>query len=377
MLPRSHPHFLMVAVGMVLSLGMPPAWGQAPPPPAAHATTEAPPTVFRAGDRVAWIGSSSTRIGVWTRTVEFLLRTRHPELGLKFHRSSTGGGTFATGRENLDRWLAEFPPTVVVFNYGGNDANAGREGLPQFLENLDACVAKVREAGARVVLVTPQAADVRKSGVMPAALRTLYAETILDAGRKRKLTAIDVHYPTYVLQTAGQRDDPKYSILKDRIHLTDPAYIAWGYFFYDRLELPVSRSDAVLTAGGKVVAAEGCTLGDVAARDDGLSFTRRDAVLPILPPGPLPPRGPVPLEARSRYLLTVTDLPAGDYAITCEGHPVGTASAEALKLGVNLNSLLLDQGNAAPWAELTRQVWDGKGLDRIGHTAWRFEVRRQ
>jgi len=48
---------------------------------AAETSAEFP---FKPNDRVAWIGSSSTRIGTWCRTMEYLLRTRHPELKLAF-----------------------------------------------------------------------------------------------------------------------------------------------------------------------------------------------------------------------------------------------------------------------------------------------------
>ena len=77
---------------------------------------EAKAPLLRPNDRVAWIGSSSTNIGVWPKTMEFLLRTRHPDLHLTFKKFSTGGGTFATGVQKLDGWLADFPPTVVVLN---------------------------------------------------------------------------------------------------------------------------------------------------------------------------------------------------------------------------------------------------------------------
>ena len=62
---------------------------------------------------------------------------------------TTGGGTFATGLKNLDKWLDEFKPTLVFFNYGGNDAGAGEEGLPKFLENMEECVAKAQECEKR------------------------------------------------------------------------------------------------------------------------------------------------------------------------------------------------------------------------------------
>src|SRR5438477_8376624 len=35
---------------------------------------------FKPNDRVAWIGSSSTYIGEWSNAMEFLLRSRHPQL---------------------------------------------------------------------------------------------------------------------------------------------------------------------------------------------------------------------------------------------------------------------------------------------------------
>jgi lysophospholipase L1-like esterase len=350
--------------------------------PLASLAPAAPPEVagsgglLRGGDRVAWVGSSSTKIGVWPRTVEFLLRTRHPGLDLQFRRFTTGGGTFATGLEHLDEWLDDFRPTIVFFNYGGNDAAAGQEGLPRFLDTMERCVARARAQGARVVLITPQSADVRRSGAQAAARRTLYAETMLAYGRGRDWTVLDVHHPLDAMQTANQRDDPTYTILKDTIHLTDAAYVGWGFFLYDRLDLPFVRSAATLTADGDVTATENCAIRDVEAGPDVLSFARLDEVLPILPPGPLPPRLSVPLEAHSRYLLTITGLVPGEYEIRCDGRSIGAADAETLAVGVNLNSLLLDGDHEAPWGGLAQAVWDGRMPGGISRTRWRFEVRK-
>lgn len=331
---------------------------------------------FREGDRVAWVGSSSTKIGVWPSTVEFLLRTRHPELDLQFRRFTTGGGTFGTGLQHFDEWLSAYRPNIVIYNYGGNDAAAGREGLPRFFDEMERSVVRAQRLGARVVLVTPQAADVRKAEAEPAARRTLYAESMLAFGRNHGWTVIDVHHPLDVLQRANQAVDPSYSILKDHIHLTEPAYIAWGLFVYDRLDLPFVRTDAVLKGNGTVSATENCKIEEVTANDDGVSFTRVDALLPILPPVSLPPRLSVPLEDHSRYLLTITDLPSGAYEIRCEGKLIGVVDAASLAVGVNLNSVLLDQGQEAPWAATAQALWEGKNLDRIGKTRWRFAVRK-
>ena len=183
---------------------------------------------------------------------------------------------------------------MVVFNYGGNDAGAGREGLARFKDNMERCVAQARAHGARVILVTPQAADVRKSGAEAAARRTLYAETMLAFGRERGWTVIDVHHPLEAMQRANSGTTRPTPSSRIKIHLTDAAYVGWGYFFYDRLDLPFARSDAALTADGRVTATEHCEIRDVVSDEGGVSFTRIDEVLPILPPGPLPPRSPSP-----------------------------------------------------------------------------------
>jgi lysophospholipase L1-like esterase len=338
---------------------------------------EKTPFPFKDGDKVSWIGSSSTKIGVWPKTMEFLLRTRHPELKLTFKSHTTGGGTFATGIQNLGKWLDDSKPTLVFFNYGSNDASADQKGLPTFKENIDKCVRQARDSGARVVLMTPQAADIRKAGVAAAKRRELYAESMLQFAKEKGWPpVIDVFHPLQELQEKGQMDDEKYTILRDTIHLTDPAYIAWGLYLYVGLNPQAVESRATLDAKGKVIAAKGCKVLDVKADADAVAFTRQDEVLPILPPGPLPPRKYVPLEQWSPYMLEVRGLAKGMYEIHCEGKRLGTADAGALAKGVNLNTLVLDSKEAAPWEELAKQIWAGKELDQIGTTRWRFEVRK-
>jgi lysophospholipase L1-like esterase len=330
---------------------------------------------FKKGDHVAWIGSSSTKIGVWPRTVEFLLSTRHPELKLTFVRLTTGGGTFETGLKNLDGYLEQNKPTVVVFNFGGNDAGAGEKGLPKFRERIAACMAKLGAAGVRGLFTTHQASDVRKSGAEAAQRRTLYAENLLAFAAEKGWPCVDVNHPLAELQRAGQADDDSFTILKDKIHLTEPAYVAWGYFFYERIAPPPAVSRLELSAAGEVRREERCKATAVSAAGGRLSFERADAVSPVLPPAALPPAKLVPLVALSPYELAVAGLADGTYEVRCEGASLGTARAAELAKGVNLNGLLLASGRPAPWAEHAKKWWDGKDRDAVGRTRSRFEVR--
>jgi len=329
---------------------------------------------FRENDHLVIMGSSSTGIGIWPKTIQFLLSTRHPELKVRSTRHTAA--TFAQGLDKVDQWLADSKPTIVIFNFGGNDANGGEKGLPGFKANIDKMVAKVKDAGARPILMTHQSGDVRKAAQEALARRKLYAEELIAHAREKSYPVIDTHHPLEDLQAAGQKEDEAYTILKDSIHLTDAAYIAWGYYLYERCHPPARESAATLTAKGEVAASTRCKIGDVKADVDGLSFTRADEVLPILPPIALPPRRHVPLEKLSPYLLKVTGLPAGNYEIRVEGKPVGTVEAKALAEGVNLNSVLLDSKHPAPWEALAKDLWVGKQVDQVGKTVWKFEVRR-
>ncbi len=332
-------------------------------------------TLFK-GDRVAWIGSSSTNIGVWPKTMEFLLRTRHPELKLQFKKFSTGGGTFATGVQNLDKWLDDFRPTVVLFNYGGNDANAGEKGLAKFKENIAVCVGKVEAKKARVVFTTCQGTDVRKSGEAAAIRRQLYADAELALCKEKGWPIVDVLRPLDALQLKAQMTDAKFTILRDSIHLTDPAYIAWGFFLYDGLRMR-GISEVTIDVNGKGAASvAGCDIAklDIANDRRSVKFIRADHILPILPPGALPPRALVPLEFHSAYLLRVAGLPKGKYDVSCEGTRLGAASDAELAKGINLNTLVLDSGITPPWANLAKQLWAGKDLEQIGKTHWTFRI---
>ncbi|HLX64686.1 MAG TPA: GDSL-type esterase/lipase family protein [Planctomycetota bacterium] len=454
---------------------------------AAESTAEFP---FKTNDRVAWIGSSSTRIGTWCRTMEFLLRTRHPELKLTFTRNTTGGGTFLTGIKNLPVWLGDFHPTYVLFNYGGNDAAAGQKGIAQFHLNMQKCLEIAQEAGARVEFTAPQSGDVRCTAQLPFDNRKLYAEDMAALARANHWVVYDTHHPLETFQLGSQRDVQDFTMNRDRIHLTDCGYVAWGFYLYDEMNPPTVESRAELSADGKVVSAKNCAITNVIAANGVIEFTRADRVLPLLPPDPipagnsllknlpttpgaaagmamkdaikdlyktpstapkssdpsaaaqsapalankanealslsihestndgpptsvgaavagavnssnatpakpgtppfkipaaqvtyaakfgalLPSRKLVPLEKYSRYMLQIGGLPPGQYEVSCEGKPVGRASEKELAAGVNLNTLLLDAKNPAPWGEWLKDIWVGKRLEEIGKTAWKFRV---
>lgn len=370
--------------------------------PQTHPLPEFP---LKANDRVFWYGSSSTMIGVWPRTLEFLLRTRHPDLPLKFERRGVGGGSFTMAVREISGILEKSKPTVVFFNFGGNDATRGPKGLPLVNQVMAEAVSRVKASGARPILLTPQPGDERMAGARNDYLG-LYAKEMLKFAREESLLAMDTYQPLEDMQNFRQNEVSDFTINKDRIHLTDSAYVAWGFFIYEGLNPPAAESSVELL-DGKVVSAVNCSVSSVKASAHRVEFVREDKILPMLPPHPipvtintaptkalaapvssvssyaeehwseLPPRQYCPLEKHSRYMLKIGGLEDGVYLIEAEGKPLGTASAAQLKEGVNINSLLLDSGHAAPWDELVLELWAGKSLNKIGKTKFKFDVHKK
>jgi len=354
---------------------------------AAQATLTFP---FKTNDRVAWIGSSSTAIGKYCMAMEFLLRTRHPELNLTFVRQGNpANGTFATCFDGLPKWLSDFKPTVVFFQYGGNDTRKGEAGLDELKAGMVKCYDKVKAANANILFIVPQAVDAKKEPEMAKAF-DLYVDNMLAFGKEKAWQMVDTHHPLDAFYRSVQKDNPAFVFTEFHSHLCAPGYMAWGYIQYDLLNPPAATSSAEITAAGKVVSTTKCKITDVKADRDTLSFTRSDEILPIMPANDLPMRQYVPLEKCSKYLLIVSGLQDGHYDVLCEGKPVGNCDAKALAAGVNLNTLLLDTKNPAPWAALADELYKACAhkllisssdqrsdpFTKIGATHWHFEIKR-
>ena len=199
--------------------------------------------------------------------------------------------------------------------------------------------------------------------------------------QEKKWPVIDVFQPLDRLQKGAQSEDDKYTMLRDTIHLTDPAYIAWGYFLYEGLGFKEAESELAFVPGASLKE-RGCKLvgglDAVMVKGDEIRFTRRDLVLPILPPGPLPPRKYVPLETHSSYRLLIGGLKTdAKYELECEGKTLGSVSGGELSKGININTLVLDNGVTPPWDDLAKKIWAGKELDQVGKTQWNWRVVRK
>ena len=189
-----------------------------------------PGPLLKSGDRVVLLGDSITVAHTWTRNVEAFLRLRHPELALTFINAGIGGHTAQDGLNRLERDVLSQSPTVVVVNFGMNDA-----GYPPdvdggaFERNMATLLARLRERGVRLVVwAEPTPCDVEG---LPRRHKTRQRDERLVAlsahvlSRPQGETLRVVPWRTPVLEAmASWRSATGDSLVPDRIHPSAPAH---------------------------------------------------------------------------------------------------------------------------------------------------------
>ena len=81
-----------------------------------------------------------------------------------------------------------------------------------------------------------------------------WEKTALD--QEKGWAVVDTHRPLGRMQRAAQEEDPSYSMLKDTIHLTDAAYVGWGFYTsaWSALLRRTSNMDTLIAMGASVAA---------------------------------------------------------------------------------------------------------------------------
>ncbi len=135
--------------------------------PLSHASAQTAPLAFKQGDRIVWLGDSITAAYTYGRYIETFFLLRRPDLDLTFINAGIGGHSAWDGLNRLDRDVLVHRPTVVVINFGMNDA-AYPPNSPHaaFVKNVQTMIARLREAGVRrIIWVEPSPANI--AGVAP------------------------------------------------------------------------------------------------------------------------------------------------------------------------------------------------------------------
>ena len=372
---------------------------------------------LKEGDVWVMAGDSITAQHLHSNYFEAFCYARYPKLNFKFRNSGVGGDTIPRVLDRFAFDVAAWKPTVVSVELGMNDAGSFKADA--FIENMGTLVATIRKAGARPVILSASPVNdgttIAKMAGYNAKLDE-YAKALKMFCEKEKIPYADQFHPlvdvwgknkpneALVNDFAVVRRMAADSKLKGVEHLKafvdlHPVYISMqgdpvhpgptGQLMMAAALLKELGAEpfvsSVTIARGKVEA-KGCEVTNMNGEGQSIEFDRLDECLPF--PIPANAREVLPLAPEvlelSQYLLTVKDLPKGNYTLKINDVICASLSSEQLAEGVNLTDLpgqpanndknpiavqaqkLLDavtfkENNVQGWRGLSRQVHSNGG----------------
>lgn len=331
-----------------------------------------PVLTLKANDVWVMAGDSITAQRQHTNFIEAFCRTRYPGLNLQFRNSGIGGNTTGSILARFDYDVAAFKPTIVSIELGMNDVGAGDDAA-KYIKGMTQLLQRIRAINATPVFISSSPVN---DGSLPGAWKSdrcrrldPYTVALRKLADAEQVVMVDQYHPLLTLWGENKKAATPINLTGDAVHPGMVGQYTMAATILGALKLDPEVSSATLKADGTVVAAKRCTLSDVKAADGKLSFTRLDECSPW----PIDPKaGPAQqllpaLADLSRYLLTVTSLPAGKYQISLDGQPARTATEAELAQGVNLGGV----PTGALAARATNIIRLIGGLQGGQNNAWR------
>ncbi len=349
-----------------------------------NSATSADKFPLQDGDTWVMIGDSITAQHLHSNYFEAFCYARYPQLTFHFRNSGVGGDTIPRAIARFDWDAAAWKPTVISVELGMNDQ--GGFTPEQFVKNMVELVGRIRSTGARPVIFT--SSPINDGGTMakigsadrqpntrgnarlnhyatdlkqfateqnapfadqfhsvidiwgknkPLEVRANLRTIVETAARDESLAGVE-HLKAFLAEQA-KSNQPLISMQGDPVHPGPPGQLIMAAALLKELGAEGFVSSVVID-GGKLSSAKGCTVDNVKADGDSLSFDRLDETLPF----------PISSDARpvlaidptilslSQYTLQVSGLKGNHYDLKVNGTKVATVTSNDLSSGVNLTS---------------------------------------
>jgi hypothetical protein len=343
-------------------------------------TTAAAETQFplRDGDLWVFAGDSITHADRHVRYIEAYCFARYPQWRFAFRNAGIPGDTVAKVLPRFEHEVAAWRPTVVSVELG---ANQSESDPAKFVEQMEGLIGRIRAIKARPVIFSPHVWNNGETSTTLLQQKHLsgYATALKTYTAREGIPYADQFHP--LIDVWGTMK-PRSLLGKDQVHPDATGHLMMAAVILKALGADSFVSSAELDASGTVVQARGCQVREVAVADGGLQFSRLDERLPF----------PIPDDAReilphcpevfelSQYMLKVTGLKDGDYALKINGIMTATRTARELATGINLTGLgHRDQGQPvdSPIVTQGRAILEAAGKKNLHEVnAWRELSRR-
>lgn len=301
---------------------------------------------FQAGDRVMFLGDSITEQYQYSSDVELYLATRFPAWKLSFMNAGISGDTATGGANRFQQQVLDEKPTVVTINFGMNDGGYGAfdpNRHKPYVDNTTKMLKAAKDAGVRVVLMSPNAVDVRKGDRFKLYLETqkqFYAP-LKELAAANNATFVDQYAITRAGLEKMQADKADAANpFPDGFHTGPSGGLFMAHAILTGLKAPAIVSDVAIPASGDAEAKR-AKVTNLKRDGSTITFERLDEALPM----PIPAEWDSVLAYVNQlkdlnwYGVKVAGLPAGKYDISIDNVKIATATADELAAGVNLGNL--------------------------------------
>ena len=319
-------------------------------------------TLFKAGDRVCFVGNSITNNGEFYHNILLYYATRFPDQPITFFNCGISGDVCSGVLKRMNSDILIHNPNYAVIKLGMNDVNRGmyslhsnnnadtlakrEEAINSYKTNLDKIINIFLSKGIKVILQKPtifdQTAVLKREnnfGVNDALKRCAdYIQTLAD---KYKLPVVD--YWT-ILNNANievQKKDSTATIIgQDRVHPGSAGHLIMAYQFLKTTNAPQTVSEIILDKDEKNSnkQSKNCLVTDYKNGKKEINVTVKENSLPF-----------PTIEGQKQALelfpiindLSVEKLVVkngkGKKQLTIDTSIIGTFTCEELANGINLS----------------------------------------
>ena len=262
-----------------------------------NAAAEAP-FYLKSGDHVCFYGDSITEQRFYGVDVETYIRTRFPDLHVKFVNSGVGGDCVTGGwagriDERLQRDVYPFKPSVVTIMLGMNDAkyrpfdqhifDVYTNGYEHILRALQQHL-----PGVRLVLIEPTPYDdVSFPPKFPGGYNAVllrYAAFVRQLAAEHGLMCVDFMTPLLDVLQQAETQDPQlaHDVIPGRIHPSVVGELVMAQALLQAWNAPAMVSSVTIDAArNSVVQSDSTRISQLAAANGKISWTQKDESLPF------------------------------------------------------------------------------------------------
>ena len=251
---------------------------------------------WRDGDRVVLLGGAFIERLQTYGYLETELISALPDRNITFRNLGWSGDTvwgearavFGGPNDGFTRLLNDVKiakPTMILVQYGGNEAHAGTAGLSNYVAGLNRLLDSLGETKARLVLLSPIAREAAPAPLpSPTAYNEnvrQYSEAMREVAQRRGIAFIDIRdlleNPPDVANADGRRP---LRLTDNGQHLTEIGYAVTAPRLAARLGVDATPGRLDLDVARMTADARGGKVANLSKKDGGVSFEFAPRVLP-------------------------------------------------------------------------------------------------